>query len=272
MDIFEMPVHPAAEVFPMLDEEDLNNLAEDIKQNGLIHPLVTKDGILIDGRNRREACRRAGVIPKVIELNGADPATYIISSNIARRHMTKSQQAMAVAMIYPEPGEKGRGKKDEGRKWAENDHFAVTLLKQARLVLKWASELADAILRSAKSLDEAYKTAQQRAREADSIVARMAKLKAEDPDLAELVSEGKLTLVDAEAAARKRRETERAQRQGVYDGLQRFKPFAVLVHGENGKYLVELCRKYPKEIDSEELLTLIQTLLIDLKQVEENLK
>jgi hypothetical protein len=37
---------------------------------------------------------------------------FILSSNIARRHMTKGQQAMAVAMIYPEAekrGPKGKG-------------------------------------------------------------------------------------------------------------------------------------------------------------------
>jgi hypothetical protein len=31
-------LHPAAEVFPMLDEDDLYDLAIDIKQNGLQQP------------------------------------------------------------------------------------------------------------------------------------------------------------------------------------------------------------------------------------------
>lgn len=45
----------------MLAEDELNELAADMKANGLIHPLVVKEGVLIDGRNRREACRIAGV-------------------------------------------------------------------------------------------------------------------------------------------------------------------------------------------------------------------
>lgn len=31
-----------------------------------------------------------------------DPTTYIVSANIHRRHLNKGQQAMAVAMAYPE--------------------------------------------------------------------------------------------------------------------------------------------------------------------------
>ncbi len=37
--------------------------------------------------------------PDVIELNGQDPIAYVLSANIHRRHMTKGQRAMAVAMI-----------------------------------------------------------------------------------------------------------------------------------------------------------------------------
>jgi hypothetical protein len=33
--------------------------------------------------------------------NGHDPKAFILSSNIARRHMTAGQRAMAYARIYP---------------------------------------------------------------------------------------------------------------------------------------------------------------------------
>ena len=67
------------------------------------HPamLVDKDGLVIDGRNR--ACEIAGIEPTTVLFEGDDPRAYIIASNIARRHMSKGQQAMAVAMVYPEP-------------------------------------------------------------------------------------------------------------------------------------------------------------------------
>jgi hypothetical protein len=65
----------------------------------------------IDGRNRLAACKIAGVEPRFEKLNGADPAAYIVSSNLKRRNLKKGQQAMALAMIYPTPEKGGRGKK-----------------------------------------------------------------------------------------------------------------------------------------------------------------
>ena len=67
LDILSIPVHPAASLFPMLSEAEMRELANDIKTNGLKTPLVVGDvdGItmLIDGRNRREACRIVGITP-----------------------------------------------------------------------------------------------------------------------------------------------------------------------------------------------------------------
>ena len=64
MTIFKIPVHPAAAVFPMLNENELSELAEDIKANGLQQPLVVgeynDEEHLIDGRNRREKRAKAG--------------------------------------------------------------------------------------------------------------------------------------------------------------------------------------------------------------------
>ena len=73
----------------------------------LQHPIVVQDGPLVDG-NRREACRRAGGEPRVVDLNGADARTNILSANIARRHLTKGQRAMAIAKLYPERPQTGR--------------------------------------------------------------------------------------------------------------------------------------------------------------------
>ena len=45
------------------------------------------------------ACKLAGVEPTVRHLDGEDPTAFVLSANIHRRHMTKGQRAMAVAMI-----------------------------------------------------------------------------------------------------------------------------------------------------------------------------
>ena len=110
--IGEYPVHPVASLFPMIDDESLNALAEDIKKNGQREPIVIAfidddqmdEPVVIDGRNRFRACEIAGVEPKFQNdriLMPADIGPWIISHNLHRRHLTTSQKA-AVAVAYEE--------------------------------------------------------------------------------------------------------------------------------------------------------------------------
>ena len=99
-------VHPAADVFPMMDDDELATLGADIRANGLTAPIVfwaagsghvrDADLILIDGRNRLEAMERAGIDLQYWDKStrcSADPVADIISLNIRRRHLTKLQIA-----------------------------------------------------------------------------------------------------------------------------------------------------------------------------------
>jgi hypothetical protein len=104
----------------------------------------------------------------VEELNGQDPLAYIISSNVHRRHMTKGQRAMAVAMIYPE---KGRGKTPR------NLEFSAERVRQARAVLHWSPELSDGVLSGAESLDRAYAIASSRKIDAEAPALRLEALR-----------------------------------------------------------------------------------------------
>ena len=100
----EKKAHPFAARFPMMDEEDLTELAADIKKNGQQMPIVVDgEGQIVDGRNRLEACRRAGVEPIFEELVIGDPVDFVLSLNVRRRHLTKGQRAMAVAMAPAAP-------------------------------------------------------------------------------------------------------------------------------------------------------------------------
>jgi hypothetical protein len=154
------PVHQSANLFPMMTDEELADLAADIQANGLIHPIVVdKDGFLIDGRNRARACEIAGIEPATVLFEGDDPRAYVIAANIARRHMSKGQQAMAVAMVYPVPEKGGRGKKktvDES-----STLFGSKRLQLARTVLAHSPDLAQAVLAGFKSLDGAYTEARK---------------------------------------------------------------------------------------------------------------
>lgn len=94
----EDSAHWAAMVFPIMDDEALGKLAEDIRENGLREPIVLLDGQVLDGRNRLSACKLAGVEPvfsSIAEVD--DPLSYVIGVNLHRRHLTPGQRAMAAA-------------------------------------------------------------------------------------------------------------------------------------------------------------------------------
>ena len=93
-----MLIHPVAQLFPMLPESELKQLADDIKANGLQQPVIMQDETLLDGRNRIAACRLAGVHPTFKQHKG-DPVAFIISANIHRRHLSESQRAMVAAKL-----------------------------------------------------------------------------------------------------------------------------------------------------------------------------
>lgn len=204
-----MKVHPVAALFPLMSEEELNDLAADIEANGQIHPIITGDvngeETLFDGRNRFRACEIAGVEPRFEKLIGHhDPVAFILSNNIMRRQMTKGQIAMAVAKVYPDPEKGGRGQKSLVAK-----EFSGARLSQARLVLHFAPDFADAVLAGSTPLDAAYAIARQRKVEQATTEEKMAQLRAEASDLAELVVEERSTIDDA-LGRLKERKTEQA--------------------------------------------------------------
>lgn len=98
-------VHPLADAFPLIEGEEFEELARDIKKNGLREPIVlSRDGsVLIDGRNRYRACDAAGVdvVHRTIGSHYTDAMVvdFIVSANLARRHLNPGQRAM-VALEY----------------------------------------------------------------------------------------------------------------------------------------------------------------------------
>jgi len=87
-------VHPAAELPPMMSEEEYNELVEDVKRVGFIHSVrVTSDELLIDGRNRLCASIDAEKDVHIETFDPVDPISYVLSEN-KRRNLTISQRAM----------------------------------------------------------------------------------------------------------------------------------------------------------------------------------
>lgn len=102
-------VHPVASIFPVLDQEHLEELANDIREHGLREPIVqvwvpdglnsrTQKPLVLDGRNRLRACELAKVPPRFAKYEGPDDTesllAFVRSRNLARRHLNESQRAI----------------------------------------------------------------------------------------------------------------------------------------------------------------------------------
>jgi ParB-like chromosome segregation protein Spo0J len=92
----EYEFHEAANIFP-LDEEHLDELAGDIRKNGQQVAIEIFDGLILDGRRRYLACKKAGKQPRFVEVDVPDPVAYVKSLNLHRRHLSPSQLAIAAA-------------------------------------------------------------------------------------------------------------------------------------------------------------------------------
>lgn len=97
----KLKIHPAAEIFPMLSDVEIRDLAKDISERGLQNHIITHEGQLLDGRNRLAACILAGIEPKSMEYGGDSPVGFVISANLRRRQLDPSQRAAVAVEIEP---------------------------------------------------------------------------------------------------------------------------------------------------------------------------
>lgn len=94
-----MKFHPLADLFPLIEGADFDDLVEDIRQHGVREPIWTFKGQLLDGRNRWRAAESVGADCPVREYLGDDPLGFVLSLNLKRRHLTESQRAMVAAAL-----------------------------------------------------------------------------------------------------------------------------------------------------------------------------
>lgn len=97
--------HHLANLFPLIEGEEFDALAADIKAHGLHDPIDLYQGKILDGRNRYRAAMAAGVeLEKrnfrnfVPEFFG-NPLDYVLGKNLKRRHLNESQRAMVAARL-----------------------------------------------------------------------------------------------------------------------------------------------------------------------------
>jgi hypothetical protein len=104
----EMQFHPAADIFPLMEGKEFDDLVADIKTHGMQQQIVLLDGKILDGRNRYRALLAAGITPGYWDFmdyshyptrNGKSPIDFVLSLNLHRRHLDESQRAMVAARI-----------------------------------------------------------------------------------------------------------------------------------------------------------------------------
>jgi hypothetical protein len=110
--------HPVADLFPLLTGEAFQQLAADIKKNGLREPiLLDREGRIIDGRNRYRACNLAGVEPLFVAWDGQGTLPEVaLSLNLHRRHLNESQRAMVAARTVKWMENKALERQRQGRR------------------------------------------------------------------------------------------------------------------------------------------------------------
>ncbi|MBN9251195.1 MAG: S-adenosylmethionine-binding protein [Mesorhizobium sp.] len=97
--MIDLQPHPLADLFPMMPEQEVRELADDIVTFGQRVPILLLDGRILDGRNRYAACKFAEVEPCFADYDGDDPLNFVLSHNLHRRHLTESQRALIAAQI-----------------------------------------------------------------------------------------------------------------------------------------------------------------------------
>jgi N6-adenosine-specific RNA methylase IME4/ParB-like chromosome segregation protein Spo0J len=91
--------HPLANVFPLMEGAEFDRLVADIAEHGLLNPITLHDGMILEGRNRYRACRAASIDPIYVPFTGKDAAAFVLSQNLARRHLGPSERAMVAARM-----------------------------------------------------------------------------------------------------------------------------------------------------------------------------
>jgi ParB-like chromosome segregation protein Spo0J len=215
-----MKNHPIADVWPMMDEARLQELAADIRQNGQLVPVWLYEGKILDGRNRWAACKIAGVEPKTKEYTGDEPTAFAVAMNDRRRHMNKGALAAVAAELEPFFAEDAakRKKETEGRPRKESEK-PVAKLPPVSPAPKARAEAAKSV-----GVGERY-------------VQDAKKVKAEAPEVFERLKAGKITLQDAKREVAKKptddwRKDERDRQAEVESGL------TVVANASNDKNLI----------------------------------
>jgi|SRR6516164_3945695 hypothetical protein len=119
--------HPLADIFPLMEGQEFDELVADIGKNGLQENIVIYEDKILDGRNRYRACKGAGVSYFSSAYVGDDPLGFIISRNLHRRHLTEEKRRELITDIIkakPEASDRSIAKQ------VKRDHKTVGTIRK----------------------------------------------------------------------------------------------------------------------------------------------
>jgi len=200
MDESDRAYHPIANLFPLLQGEEFEQLKASILENGLLEPIVLlEDGAILDGRNRHRACIETDTRPTFEQYQGAmDTASlwaYVKAKNWDRRHLESGQRAAIaveadelVTRLEEEARQRQEATRLKGRTSDNEPLFGGGIIATTE-PSKTRDTLADMFDTNARYIQDA------------------SKLRRDAPDLLSQVKQGDLTIPQA------KRELVKRQRQ-----------------------------------------------------------
>ena len=195
-------IHPAADLFPMIEGEEFKKLCADIKQRGLAQPItIWKDGTLLDGRNRLLACYETNQEVVLDRYVGPDPVQFSLSANLQRRHLNPGQRAVVALKVREllQPAAKER-QREAGEQFGKGSKVSADLREaMPPSPVSTPAEQRKSTAQAAKSVGASARSVEQAAR-----VAKVA------PDLLPQVQSGTMALDKAHKEAQKRQRQQAA--------------------------------------------------------------
>ena len=184
----KLEFHAAAQQFPLLPEDRLEELAEDIKLRGQQEAIRLLNGQIVDGRNRYLACLKVGIEPQFEMLpESVNPYAYAWSRNGERRDLTQDQRYLIWKSCSQCSGE-----------WdAIHQHIQERANQSRSETLKGYNQGAPTNCGQTSPRNRGSQELAVVSNTNRGAVERMERLQRERPDLAEQLKEGKITSSNA---------------------------------------------------------------------------
>ena len=194
--VSNLVIHEQCNLVPRMQSVEWQEFCSDVQQRGVQEPIVVqRGGVVLDGRHRLEATKETGgqLIPaRMVDLNEKDQLELIITSAVLRRHLTDDQRSI-LAVRFREPLSRA-AKADRSRKAGKTGGSGRPKAKNS--LLADVSNKLNPVRDTRKDASQTFQVSERKVRSATEIVR-------DDPQLAERVLKGELTLPQAKQELRR---------------------------------------------------------------------